>query len=187
MFILNSWTDWGMFQQAVAARYQRHPGSGPSEGNSGEVCPWGGSAERSQRERRESLDPKTFPAGSRHLRVDLHPPRVCPTHSVYQNQTTPCKRSALRIAFLLFSTRPWDNEACLVQFEKDGVIQTQEKIHRRHNGLSYSHTWTRQHKVKLQIHFDLKWSIVKRLTLGSSFQQASHEVNKWIDNNRCPE
>uniref|UniRef100_A0A3B5KUF5 Oxysterol-binding protein n=1 Tax=Xiphophorus couchianus TaxID=32473 RepID=A0A3B5KUF5_9TELE len=43
-------------------------------------------------------------------------------------------------------TRPWDAEACLVQFEKDGVIQTQEKMQRQHNGLSYNHSWSRQHK-----------------------------------------
>ncbi|MED6243849.1 hypothetical protein ATANTOWER_028359, partial [Ataeniobius toweri] len=45
--------------------------------------------------------------------------------------------------------RPWDTEVCLVQFEKDGMIQTQEKIQRQQNGLSYSHSWTSQHKVKL--------------------------------------
>ncbi|XP_054885551.1 oxysterol-binding protein-related protein 5 isoform X2 [Poeciliopsis prolifica] len=46
-------------------------------------------------------------------------------------------------------TRPWDAEACLVQFEKDGVIQTQEKMQRQHNGLSYNHSWTRQHKTEV--------------------------------------
>lgn len=43
--------------------------------------------------------------------------------------------------------RPWD-ESCLVQFEKDGIIQTQEKNQRRHNGLSYSHSWGSQHKAQ---------------------------------------
>uniref|UniRef100_A0A8C9WZG6 Oxysterol-binding protein n=1 Tax=Sander lucioperca TaxID=283035 RepID=A0A8C9WZG6_SANLU len=38
-------------------------------------------------------------------------------------------------------TRPWDPERCLVQFEKDGVVQTHEKSQRQHNGLSYSHSW----------------------------------------------
>uniref|UniRef100_A0A8C3B236 Oxysterol-binding protein n=1 Tax=Cyclopterus lumpus TaxID=8103 RepID=A0A8C3B236_CYCLU len=38
-------------------------------------------------------------------------------------------------------TRPWDPERCLVQFEKDGVVQTHEKNQRQHNGLSYSHSW----------------------------------------------
>uniref|UniRef100_A0A8C4GHK5 Oxysterol-binding protein n=1 Tax=Dicentrarchus labrax TaxID=13489 RepID=A0A8C4GHK5_DICLA len=38
-------------------------------------------------------------------------------------------------------TQPWDPERCLVQFEKDGVIQTHEKSQRQHNGLSYSHSW----------------------------------------------
>ncbi|XP_036007544.1 oxysterol-binding protein-related protein 5 [Fundulus heteroclitus] len=46
-------------------------------------------------------------------------------------------------------TQPWDPEVSLVQFEKDGVIQTQEKIQRQHNGLSYSHGWTRQHKAEV--------------------------------------
>uniref|UniRef100_A0A3Q0T6H2 Oxysterol-binding protein n=1 Tax=Amphilophus citrinellus TaxID=61819 RepID=A0A3Q0T6H2_AMPCI len=44
-------------------------------------------------------------------------------------------------------TRPWNPERCLVQFEKDGVIQTQEKSQRQHNGLSYTHSWASQQKV----------------------------------------
>uniref|UniRef100_A0A3Q3X1Q3 Oxysterol-binding protein n=1 Tax=Mola mola TaxID=94237 RepID=A0A3Q3X1Q3_MOLML len=36
---------------------------------------------------------------------------------------------------------PWDPERCLVQFEKDGVIQTHERSHRQPNGLSYSDSW----------------------------------------------
>uniref|UniRef100_A0AAX7U5U7 PH domain-containing protein n=1 Tax=Astatotilapia calliptera TaxID=8154 RepID=A0AAX7U5U7_ASTCA len=47
-------------------------------------------------------------------------------------------------------TRPWEPERCFVQFEKDGVIQTQEKSQRQHNGLSYSHSWASQQKVKLK-------------------------------------
>uniref|UniRef100_A0A671XF64 Oxysterol-binding protein n=1 Tax=Sparus aurata TaxID=8175 RepID=A0A671XF64_SPAAU len=43
--------------------------------------------------------------------------------------------------------QPWDPERCLVQFEKDGVIQTHEKSQRQHNGLSYSHSWASQQKV----------------------------------------
>uniref|UniRef100_A0A3B4V9P1 Oxysterol-binding protein n=1 Tax=Seriola dumerili TaxID=41447 RepID=A0A3B4V9P1_SERDU len=43
-------------------------------------------------------------------------------------------------------TRPWDPERSLVQFEKDGVIQTHEKSQRQHNGLSYSHSWASQQK-----------------------------------------
>uniref|UniRef100_A0A669F1T6 Oxysterol-binding protein n=1 Tax=Oreochromis niloticus TaxID=8128 RepID=A0A669F1T6_ORENI len=46
-----------------------------------------------------------------------------------------------------YNTRPWDPERCFVQFEKDGVIQTQEKSQRQHNGLSYSHSWASQQKV----------------------------------------
>ncbi|XP_047249169.1 oxysterol-binding protein-related protein 5 isoform X3 [Girardinichthys multiradiatus] len=45
--------------------------------------------------------------------------------------------------------RPWDTEVCLVQFEKDGMIQTQEKIQRQENGFSYSHSWTSQHKAEI--------------------------------------
>lgn len=52
----------------------------------------------------------------------------------------------------LCSLQPWEAERCLVQFEKDGVIQTQEKSQRQHNGLSYSHSWTSQQKVSLTGH-----------------------------------
>ncbi|XP_075894242.1 oxysterol-binding protein-related protein 5 isoform X2 [Nelusetta ayraudi] len=45
--------------------------------------------------------------------------------------------------------QPWEAERCLVQFEKDGVIQTQEKSQRQHNGLSYSHSWTSQQKAEV--------------------------------------
>uniref|UniRef100_A0A667XFK9 Oxysterol binding protein like 5 n=1 Tax=Myripristis murdjan TaxID=586833 RepID=A0A667XFK9_9TELE len=48
--------------------------------------------------------------------------------------------------------RPWDPECCLVQFEKDGVIQTHERSQRRHNGLSYSHSWASQQKVSQHTH-----------------------------------
>lgn len=43
-------------------------------------------------------------------------------------------------------TRPWNPERCVVQFEEDGVIQTQEKSQRQHNGLSYTHSWASQQK-----------------------------------------
>ncbi|XP_035858986.1 oxysterol-binding protein-related protein 5 isoform X2 [Sander lucioperca] len=46
-------------------------------------------------------------------------------------------------------TRPWDPERCLVQFEKDGVVQTHEKSQRQHNGLSYSHSWASQQKAEM--------------------------------------
>uniref|UniRef100_A0AAQ5XR82 Oxysterol-binding protein n=1 Tax=Amphiprion ocellaris TaxID=80972 RepID=A0AAQ5XR82_AMPOC len=51
--------------------------------------------------------------------------------------------------------RPWDPEHCLVQFEKDGVIQTHEKSLRQHNGLSYSHSWASQQKVNLELQHSL--------------------------------
>ncbi|KAK0141049.1 Oxysterol-binding protein-related protein 5 [Merluccius polli] len=45
-------------------------------------------------------------------------------------------------------TQPWDPERCLAQFEKDGVIQTHQKMNnRRHNSLSFSHSWDTQQKV----------------------------------------
>ncbi|XP_036390764.1 oxysterol-binding protein-related protein 5-like isoform X1 [Megalops cyprinoides] len=47
-------------------------------------------------------------------------------------------------------TRPWDPDISLVQFEKDGVIQTKER-QSRHNGLSYSQNWAvQQQKAKAQ-------------------------------------
>ncbi|KAJ8406505.1 hypothetical protein AAFF_G00300790 [Aldrovandia affinis] len=47
-------------------------------------------------------------------------------------------------------TRPWDPDTSLVQFEKDGVIQTRERHQRRHSGLSYGHNWATQQKVQAQ-------------------------------------
>lgn len=44
------------------------------------------------------------------------------------------------------SFRPWDPEHSLVQFEKDGIIQTQEKSQKQHNSLSFS--WASQEKVR---------------------------------------
>ncbi|KAJ8252590.1 hypothetical protein COCON_G00219020 [Conger conger] len=44
--------------------------------------------------------------------------------------------------------RPWDPDSSLAQFEKDGVIQTQEHRPRHHNGLSYSQSWAAQHQVQ---------------------------------------
>ncbi|KAG5839090.1 hypothetical protein ANANG_G00201240 [Anguilla anguilla] len=45
-------------------------------------------------------------------------------------------------------TRPWDPDTSLAQFEKDGVIQTQERRPRHHNGLSYSQSWAAQQKAQ---------------------------------------
>ncbi|XP_056137383.1 oxysterol-binding protein-related protein 5 [Lampris incognitus] len=39
--------------------------------------------------------------------------------------------------------QPWDTESCLIQFEKDGVIQTHEKTQRRH------HAWIGQQKAEM--------------------------------------
>ncbi|XP_013861037.1 oxysterol-binding protein-related protein 5 isoform X2 [Austrofundulus limnaeus] len=46
-------------------------------------------------------------------------------------------------------TRPWDPEVCLVQFEKDRVIQTHEKSLRQPNGISFSHNWASQRKAQV--------------------------------------
>lgn len=146
----------------MAACDQRHQGAGPDESHSGEVCAGRSSEERSQRERRETLDPETVPSRPRHVRVELQAHRVrarCPA-----DPETPRASTVLFVCYLsaaeaferadvetrklcLCSLQPWDAERCLVQFEKDGVIQTQEKSQRQHNGLSYSHSWTSQQKV----------------------------------------
>uniref|UniRef100_A0A3B3R8P0 Oxysterol-binding protein n=2 Tax=Paramormyrops kingsleyae TaxID=1676925 RepID=A0A3B3R8P0_9TELE len=47
-------------------------------------------------------------------------------------------------------TKPWDPSICLVQFEKDGMIQTKERSLRRHSGLSYSQNWAVEQKAKVQ-------------------------------------
>lgn len=54
--------------------------------------------------------------------------------------------SAILNMRVVCSLRPWDPEHCLVQFEKDGIIQTQEKSQKPHNGLSFS--WASQDKVR---------------------------------------
>ncbi|XP_062402852.1 oxysterol-binding protein-related protein 5 [Sardina pilchardus] len=48
-------------------------------------------------------------------------------------------------------TRPWDVDSCLLQFEKDGVIQTKQRQQqrRRHNGYSYSRSWASQQKAQV--------------------------------------
>uniref|UniRef100_A0A8C5GCQ1 Oxysterol-binding protein n=1 Tax=Gouania willdenowi TaxID=441366 RepID=A0A8C5GCQ1_GOUWI len=61
--------------------------------------------------------------------------------------------------------RAWDPELCKVQFEKDGIIQTHEKIQRQHNGLSYSHTWPSQQKVPLILYHDYQ-SLPHRVVKG---------------------
>ncbi|XP_060771046.1 oxysterol-binding protein-related protein 5 isoform X1 [Neoarius graeffei] len=46
-------------------------------------------------------------------------------------------------------TKPWDSDCCLVQFEKDGIIQTKEKPQRQHNGFTYSQNWSSQQKAQV--------------------------------------
>ncbi|RXN14123.1 oxysterol-binding -related 5-like protein [Labeo rohita] len=46
-------------------------------------------------------------------------------------------------------TKPWDPERCLLQFEKDGVIQTKEKSQRQRSSFSYSQNWAGQQKVRV--------------------------------------
>ncbi|XP_053337856.1 oxysterol-binding protein-related protein 5 [Clarias gariepinus] len=45
-------------------------------------------------------------------------------------------------------TKAWDPDSCLVQFEKDGIIQTEEKPQRQHNGFTYRQNWSSQQKAK---------------------------------------
>lgn len=66
--------------QTVAACDQCHHGSGPVAGDPGKVCAGGSSTKRGQGERRQTLEPTTFPSGPRHLRVDLQAHGVW-THS----------------------------------------------------------------------------------------------------------
>ncbi|XP_058859349.1 oxysterol-binding protein-related protein 5-like isoform X1 [Acipenser ruthenus] len=44
-------------------------------------------------------------------------------------------------------TNPWDSQMNLVEFEKDGVIQTLGTDGRRHNGISYSKKWATKQKT----------------------------------------
>ncbi|XP_030645961.1 oxysterol-binding protein-related protein 5 [Chanos chanos] len=46
-------------------------------------------------------------------------------------------------------TKPWDPERCLVQFEKNGIIQTKEKPQRQRNSFSYGQSWTVQQKTQV--------------------------------------
>ncbi|XP_031420208.1 oxysterol-binding protein-related protein 5 [Clupea harengus] len=47
-------------------------------------------------------------------------------------------------------TKPWDADTCLLQFEKDSIIQTkQRQQRRRHNGYSYSRSWATQQKAQV--------------------------------------
>lgn len=142
----------------MAACDSSHYGTGPSEGDPGEVCAGGCSAARGQREGRQTLDPSGFPARPHHLRVDLQ------THGVRRlsHKTTDLVSSMWQkpkcgvrhvklTALCICSTRPWDPEVCLVQFEKDRVIQTHEKGLRQPNGISFSHSWASHRKVKLEL------------------------------------
>ncbi|XP_067236440.1 oxysterol-binding protein-related protein 5 isoform X3 [Chanodichthys erythropterus] len=46
-------------------------------------------------------------------------------------------------------TKPWDPDRCLVQFEKDGIIQTKEKSLRQRSSFSYSQNWAGQQKLRV--------------------------------------
>ncbi|KAL4613464.1 oxysterol-binding protein-related protein 5-like isoform X1 [Arapaima gigas] len=47
-------------------------------------------------------------------------------------------------------TKPWDPDTSLVQFEKDGVIQTLERQPHGRGRLSYNQTWVTQQKAQAQ-------------------------------------
>lgn len=77
------------------------------------------------------------------------------------------------------STKPWDPDRCLVQFEKDGIVQTKEKSQRQRNSFSYSQNWAGQQKVS---HSFLVFSI-EGFFLGS-FRWADAPLGRvWLD--RC--
>ncbi|XP_062847052.1 oxysterol-binding protein-related protein 5 [Trichomycterus rosablanca] len=46
-------------------------------------------------------------------------------------------------------TKPWDPDCCLLQFEKDGIVQTKEKRRRQHNGFTYRQNWSSQQKAQM--------------------------------------
>ena len=143
--------------QTVAARHQCHSGAGPEPGHPGEVCPGGSSEDGGPRPRRQALELQTLLPGPRHTGMDLQTHGVCKHNMEYTHTYTTvpstCKSHPgassppEQCAVFGCSTRPWDPETCLVQFEKDGLIQTQERSQRRHDGLPYSHTWASQQKV----------------------------------------
>ncbi|MGH0147880.1 UNVERIFIED_CONTAM: hypothetical protein FKN15_014227 [Acipenser sinensis] len=67
-------------------------------------------------------------------------------------------------------TNPWDPQMNLVEFEKDGVIQTLGTDGRRHNGISYSKKWATKQKT------DCKWRKTSQNTeSSSSTPEPSHE------------
>ncbi|MGH0133653.1 UNVERIFIED_CONTAM: hypothetical protein FKN15_073420 [Acipenser sinensis] len=88
-------------------------------------------------------------------------------------------------------TNPWDPQMNLVEFEKDGVIQTLGTDGRRHNGISYSKKWATKQKVgnaipviycyctfPLLLYFmtDCKWRKTSQNTeSSSSTPEPSHE------------
>ncbi|XP_035273696.1 oxysterol-binding protein-related protein 5 isoform X1 [Anguilla anguilla] len=47
-------------------------------------------------------------------------------------------------------TRPWDPDTSLVQFEKDGVIQTREHNRRRHRRHCYSQNWAAKQEAQVR-------------------------------------
>uniref|UniRef100_A0A8C4DV31 Oxysterol-binding protein n=1 Tax=Dicentrarchus labrax TaxID=13489 RepID=A0A8C4DV31_DICLA len=75
-------------------------------------------------------------------------------------------------------TQPWDPERCLVQFEKDGVIQTHEKSQRQHNGLSYSHSWASQQKVSQINHSRAILDIAMMEASITSIQKTQQDIQR---------
>uniref|UniRef100_A0A1A8MVA2 Oxysterol-binding protein n=2 Tax=Nothobranchius pienaari TaxID=704102 RepID=A0A1A8MVA2_9TELE len=83
--------------------------------------------------------------------------------------------------------RPWDTDTCLVQFEKDGVIQTHERSQRRANGVSYHHSWTSPHKVNGKHRkTSSQPSTCSQNTESSSTPEPTHESSDNDDfSNQC--
>lgn len=114
--------------QTLAACDQSHHGSGPAAGHSGEVCVGGSSADRSQRERRQTLDLTPFPPGPRHLWVDVQAHGVR-TRSHHTNET------------LLFQIVCRHKSDCPVEWEeKSKHTQIQMTFHPKPNiGFVWQH------------------------------------------------
>ncbi|MBN3272587.1 OSBL5 protein, partial [Polyodon spathula] len=67
-------------------------------------------------------------------------------------------------------TNPWDPQMNLVEFEKDGVIQTLGTDSRRHNGIRYSKKWVAKQKTDCK-----RRKISQNTESSSSTPEPSHE------------
>ncbi|MCJ8735807.1 hypothetical protein PDJAM_G00251690 [Pangasius djambal] len=73
-------------------------------------------------------------------------------------------------------TKAWDRDCCLVQFEKDGIIQTKEKSRRQHNGFPYSQNWSSQQKAQVHGKHRKSSSQPSSCSFGSQCARCSKEM-----------